>query len=129
MKWLGEYMKKYQIIVTVTVPEKDDLQLPEDPLILLFQSVRELLINSSKHAGINQADVRLERHEGQLRIAVSDQGAGFDLAAAAAEIPSGGISSRFGLSVFKSGCALSAAHWSWSRPRAKEPPRCWCCRF
>jgi signal transduction histidine kinase len=23
LKWLGEYMKKYQIIVTVTVPEKD----------------------------------------------------------------------------------------------------------
>lgn len=59
--------------------------------------MQELLINSSKHAGINQADVRLERHEGQLRIAVSDQGAGFDLAAAAAETPSGGISSKFGL--------------------------------
>jgi PAS domain S-box-containing protein len=100
LKWLGEYMKKHQITVTVTVPETDDLKLPEDQVVLLFQSVRELLINSSKHAGTREADVRLERYDGQLRIEVSDQGVGFDLAAAAAAAagtPSGGISSKFGL--------------------------------
>ena len=98
LKWLGEYMRKYQITVTVTVPEKDALQLPEDQAVLLFQSVRELLINSSKHAGTGKADVRLEWNDGQLRIEVSDQGAGFDLAAISAPgTPSGGISSKFGL--------------------------------
>lgn len=55
LKWLGEYMKKHQITVTVTMPEKDNLRLPEDQAVLLFQSVRELLINSSKHAGTGQA--------------------------------------------------------------------------
>jgi signal transduction histidine kinase/CheY-like chemotaxis protein len=99
LKWLGEYMKKHQITVTVAVPEKDDLRLPEDQAVLLFQSVRELLINSGKHAGTRQADVRLERNDGHLRIMVSDRGAGFDLAAAAAAVgtPHGGISSKFGL--------------------------------
>ncbi len=103
LKWLGQYMKKHQITVTVTVPEKDDLKLPEDQAVLLFQSVRELLINSSKYAGTRQADVKLEGNDGQLRIEVSDQGIGFDLAAAAAAAaaaagtPSGGISSKFGL--------------------------------
>jgi PAS domain S-box-containing protein len=101
LKWLGEYMRKHQITVAVTVPETDALKLPEDQAVLLFQSVRELLINSSKHAGTREADVRLERYDGQLRIEVRDQGVGFDLAAAAAAAaagtPSGGISSKFGL--------------------------------
>ena len=99
LKWLGEYMKKHQINVTVTVPANVNLSLPEDQAVLLFQSVRELLINSSKHAGTRQADVRLEWNDGQLRIEVSDQGAGFDLAAVAIAVgrPDGGISSKFGL--------------------------------
>ncbi|HEY5931663.1 MAG TPA: response regulator, partial [Nitrospira sp.] len=74
------------------------LKLPEDQIILLFQSVRELLINSSKHAGTGEATVRMEQRDGLLKIDVRDEGAGFDLAAAAsAGTPSGGISSEFGL--------------------------------
>ncbi|MDI3465757.1 MAG: hypothetical protein OJF50_004578 [Nitrospira sp.] len=95
LKWLGEYMQKHQIAVTVTVPEEDELILPEDQTILLFQSVRELLINSSKHAGTGQATVVLEHRDGLLRIEVCDEGTGFDLAAA--DTPHGGISSKFGL--------------------------------
>ena len=45
LKWLGEYMKRYNLAVTVTAPEKE-LKLPEDHVFLLFQSVRELLINA-----------------------------------------------------------------------------------
>ncbi len=97
LKWLGEYMKKHQIAVAVSVPEKDDFKLPEDQAVLLFQSVRELLINSAKHAGTRQADVRLVRNSGDLRIEVRDRGAGFDPAIASAGTPSGGISSKFGL--------------------------------
>lgn len=97
LKWLGEYMKRHEITVTVIVPE-EHLQLPEDQAVLLFQSVRELLINSSKHAGTRQASVRLEWNDRHLRIEVSDRGKGFDLAAAAsAGTPSGSISSKFGL--------------------------------
>lgn len=96
LKWLGEYMKKHQINVTVTVPEKDDLQLPEEQAVLLFQSVRELLINSSKYAGTGQAEVRLERNDGQLRIEVGDRGIGFDSATTAAGTSSG-VASKFGL--------------------------------
>ena len=98
LKWLGEYMQKHQITVTVTVPEKDELMLPEDQTVLLFQSVRELLINSSKYAGTGQATVAMEYRDGFLSIEVRDEGAGFDLAAAAAgETPGGGVSSKFGL--------------------------------
>jgi signal transduction histidine kinase len=90
LKWLGQYMKKYDLAVTVTVPE--DLTLPEDRTVLLFQSVRELLINSWKHAGTGEASVTVERGMNVLRIQVQDKGKGF----AVANTP-GEISSKFGL--------------------------------
>ena len=91
LKWLGEYMKKYDLTVTVTVPD-ENLMLPEDQTLLLFQSVRELLINSWKHAGTGEASVTVKRDLNVLRIEVHDNGKGF----AAAETP-GEISSKFGL--------------------------------
>jgi len=98
LKWLGDYMQKHDMAVTVMVPEQQDLALPEDQMVLLFQSVRELLINSWKHAGTGKATVTLEQSNGQLRIVVRDEGAGFELAAAtAADSPTGGLSSKFGL--------------------------------
>ncbi|WHZ25959.1 MAG: Two-component transcriptional response regulator, NarL/FixJ family [Nitrospira sp.] len=97
LKWLAEYMKKkHEQNVTVIVPEGDWFQLPEDQRVLLFQSVRELLINASKHAGTGTVTVRMTQREDQIQIEVCDEGRGFDLAAAA-RIPSGGISSKFGL--------------------------------
>jgi signal transduction histidine kinase len=85
--------------VTVNVPEQQERTLPEDQAVLLFQSVRELLINASKYAGTGAATVTLEWREDQLRICVRDEGAGFDVAAAAAAAgaQTGGLSSKFGL--------------------------------
>lgn len=100
LKWLGDYMRKYGQTVTVLVPDNHELNLPEADRVLLFQSVRELLINASKHAGTDKAVVRMERHDANLYVTVSDEGEGFDPAAvtsATAGIPSGGISSKFGL--------------------------------
>lgn len=95
LKWLGEYMKKHDLQVTVIVPEQDTLRLQEDRVVLLFQSVRELLINSAKHAGTGEATVALEHQQDQaLRIEVRDNGKGFD--ASTAERPSE-LSSKFGL--------------------------------
>ncbi|NGZ10907.1 MAG: PAS domain S-box protein [Nitrospira sp. LK70] len=99
LNWLAEYMKaKHEQTVTVVVPEDQGLDLPEEQRLLLFQSVRELLINSAKHAGTGQAALTMEIRADHLCITVNDEGAGFDLAAAAAVgTPSDEISSRFGL--------------------------------
>jgi signal transduction histidine kinase len=101
LKWLGEYMQKLYMTVTVTVPEQLQLTLPEDQAVLLFQSVRELLINASKYAGTGAASVTLEHCDDRLRIHVRDEGAGFDVAAAAAAAATAGTqvggSSKFGL--------------------------------
>lgn len=100
VQWLAEYMQsKHKHSVTVIVPGAHELMLTEDQSILLFQSVRELLINSAKHAECGRATVRIECFEETLSIEVRDQGKGFNIAAAAAaaETTSGGISSKFGL--------------------------------
>jgi signal transduction histidine kinase len=98
LRWLGTYMQKHSMTVTVRAPEENELSLPEDQVTLLFQSVRELLINSSKYAGTGEATVTLDQREDDLRIQVRDEGAGFDMTAAAtAGTPTGGVSSKFGL--------------------------------
>jgi PAS domain S-box-containing protein len=101
LHWLAESMRKRNQVVTVVTLGPAEIRLPEDQMALLFQSVRELLINSWKYAGTEQATVTLEQSDAALRIVVSDQGRGFDpaatAAAAATGIPSGGLSSKFGL--------------------------------
>jgi signal transduction histidine kinase len=97
LKWLGEYMQKLSLAVTVTFPEQLELALPEDQAMLLFQSVRELLINASKYAGSGAAAVTVEYRDDLLRIGIRDEGVGFDVTAAAAATASGESSSKFGL--------------------------------
>ena len=99
LQWLSEYMKKREMVVTVTVPDGAEINLPEDQAMLLFQSVRELLINAWKHAKSRETWVRLEQRTDMLEIEVLDNGRGFDLAAVttATHAPTGGLSSQFGL--------------------------------
>ncbi len=59
--------------------------LAEDVRILLFQSVRELLINIIKHAQAHEVTVDIVRVDGSIRISVADDGVGFDAADTLAE--------------------------------------------
>jgi PAS domain S-box-containing protein len=95
LRWLGERMQRHELAVTVQI-EIEDLPLPEDQAVLLFQSVRELLMNTIRHAHSNSATVRMAQESGSLRVEVRDEGVGFDLAAAAAATPAA-VSSKFGL--------------------------------
>lgn len=78
LRWLGEHMKRFELTVTVHIDAPEELPLIEDRAILLFQSIRELLINAAKHARTNTASVRLTQEDGLLRLTVQDQGVGFD---------------------------------------------------
>ena len=95
--WLAHYMEKYDLAVCITVPDQE-VNLPEDQCTLLFQSVRELLINSAKHARAGEAAVDMTLDDGRIKIIVSDKGQGFDLAAANIVGDNAcGLSSKFGL--------------------------------
>ena len=98
LRWLSEYMQKLSLTVTISMPEELPLTLPEDQAVLLFQSVRELLINTSKYAGTGAATVTVECRNDHLFIRVQDEGGGFDVATVTASETSGGkLSYKFGL--------------------------------
>jgi signal transduction histidine kinase/ActR/RegA family two-component response regulator len=96
LTWLASQMKRHDLKVTVLAPDTD-ISLPENQAVLLFQSVRELLINASKHARSPDAKVVLQQAGGALRIEVTDHGIGFDASAPSAGAPHATASSKFGL--------------------------------
>ena len=72
--------------------------LPADQALLLYQSVRELLLNCVKHAHVRQATLILNQINGSLHITVSDQGRGFDPETVKPVMKAGGASTGgFGL--------------------------------
>ena len=83
LRWLAEQMQQQDFVVSLEL-KSEIIPLPEDQARLLYQSVRELLINVVKHGQTDRARVTVTLAEGVLRIAVTDQGAGFDLTAAKA---------------------------------------------
>ena len=87
LPWLAEQMQQRDLIVSLELKTHIP-PLPEDQALLVFQSVRELLINCSKHAGVQEAKVVLQQMEGALHITVSDAGRGFDLAKASSSTKS-----------------------------------------
>jgi len=79
LEWLAaETRKNYNIEVTV---EADSSANPKtaDVRIFLFRAVRELLLNSAKHAGGSAVHIKMQhRRPGRVRIIVNDEGPGFD---------------------------------------------------
>jgi len=78
LEWLARWMRdKYRFRVDLSIGTRPELH--EDLKVLVFESVRELLFNAVKHANVSRARVSLEQvDEAKLRIAVSDEGTGFD---------------------------------------------------
>jgi signal transduction histidine kinase len=52
--------------------------IEDDDRFLLFQMVRELLVNVVKHARAHRVTVYIKRHGSNLQITVKDDGVGFD---------------------------------------------------
>lgn len=96
LTWLIDNMKRHELAVTLDVKQVGDLPLTQDRAVLLFQSVRELLINVAKHGIVKRATVQMTYEGGLLRLAVHDSN-GFDLAAAAISESPSPLSSKFGL--------------------------------
>ncbi len=82
LKWLAEQMQQHRLTVSFHA-DREPLTLAEDHATLLFQSVRELLMNTVKHAATEQASITVDRLGNRLRVVVQDQGCGFDPTAAA----------------------------------------------
>lgn len=100
LKWLGDHMKQHGLQTVVNTPSCPGSRIPEAHALLLFQSVRELLVNAAKYAGTHEAFVTVSEEPDALRIQVRDHGQGFDasrLESAPSIEATTGASSKFGL--------------------------------
>lgn len=78
LRWLAEDMTQYGLSVEVTM-ERDQLTLTENEAVLLFQSVRELMMNVVKHAGVDRVYLAVTLSSSdEVCIEISDRGVGFD---------------------------------------------------
>jgi CheY-like chemotaxis protein len=79
LNWLAEqFAKQYALTVDLQVPQ-EHVSVSEDLAFLLYRSVRELLINVTKHAQTSHVVIAITvgSHDA-LHIRVTDQGRGFD---------------------------------------------------
>jgi two-component system, chemotaxis family, CheB/CheR fusion protein len=75
-RWLAEDLhRSYGLLVDVA--ESEELALDETARIKLFRAIRELLINVSKHAGVDRARVQIRREGDLVSVLVEDGGVGF----------------------------------------------------
>ncbi len=78
--WLATWMQeRHGLTVEVTADPEATLE-PRDLRTLAFESVRELLFNVVKHAGVTRASVALTPvSDDRLKIVVADEGVGFEV--------------------------------------------------
>lgn len=96
LRWLADKFRRHNLTVGVKA-DAVDVELTDDQIGLLFQSVRELLMNVVKHGKTNRAQVSLSSHGDGLTIEVSDEGCGFDPIALAGGPQTFDAASQFGL--------------------------------
>jgi PAS domain S-box-containing protein len=80
---LEQLVEQFQDEHGIMIHFSDDDQpkpLTADGSVLLFQAVRELLVNVVKHAGARRIEVIMNRLNDEVRITVHDDGGGFDAA-------------------------------------------------
>ena len=78
ISWLAEkHEEKHGIRVEIE-DDKAPKPLSDDVRVFLFQAVRELLMNTAKHARVGEAKISLRRDREGIRITVADWGRGFD---------------------------------------------------
>ncbi len=94
LRWLTQWFAERHGL-TVSLSAADDIEpVPEEVILQLFHSIRELLFNVVKHAGIKTARVAVSQREGRIYVSVEDEGVGFDPSQLRAR---GGSSGGFGL--------------------------------
>jgi signal transduction histidine kinase len=78
LHWLADEMQeRYRLDVAVDNDERAT-PLSQETRTVLYRAVRELLINVARHAGTDQARVRIGEPGERVEIDVIDEGVGFD---------------------------------------------------
>ncbi|MBT0664621.1 PAS domain S-box protein [Geobacter pelophilus] len=80
LKWLGEEFEGNYGLKTAITNDTSPIPLTYETRSTIFQIVRELLLNITKHAGTKQASITIARKDQMIVVTVEDNGKGFELA-------------------------------------------------
>ncbi len=104
---IGWFCRGFESIYTDIPVEKDirleESQVPENLKIIIFRIIQEAMNNSAKHSRARKISLGLSLEDGCIALRVSDDGVGFDRAAAASK----GQGAKFGLSSMRERAELS----------------------
>ena len=103
-RWVGE---KHRLTVHFRPPAAPLPPLSEDVSVLLYQAVRELLLNTVKYSQVESAEVTLSHQERTLTLTVADAGIGFDPTRLRV---AGGVEGGFGLLGIRERMELVGGH-------------------
>ena len=80
LHWLAARQRENFGLILHVDADADETRVPvsETTRVLLFQAVREVLLNTVKHGRVREASVLMSRRDGELCLSVSDEGVGFD---------------------------------------------------
>jgi signal transduction histidine kinase len=83
-QFLDDWSALAGVAVSLRADDLPDQWLAPDVETQLFRILQEALTNVGKHSGARQVSVEIERTNSGVSLAVTDDGCGFDVAAAAA---------------------------------------------
>jgi len=78
VEWFAKHVRSQHGIRVEVRKETADIPMSDELKVLLFRSVRELMINIVKHAQARHAQVTIARNGSEVRIMVGDDGVGMD---------------------------------------------------
>jgi PAS domain S-box-containing protein len=97
--------------------------LPNDVALAMFRVLEEALCNAVRHAAVHRVSVSLGGSRDELRLDVTDEGAGFDPEAAMRSHGLGLIGMRERLSLVDGECLIESHPGAGTRIRARVPLR------
>ena len=89
VEWLAEVIQEQQGITVKVQVDRSAKPMNDEMRVILFQTVRELLVNVVKHAKAQHIRVFIAREEAALQVKIEDDGLGMGISADVAKGPSG----------------------------------------
>lgn len=78
IEWLADRLTERHGVACTVEDTGEKIEMEEDLMVTLYQLVRELMVNVTKHAQAKNASVAVGREDGDISIRVRDDGKGFD---------------------------------------------------
>ncbi len=78
LKWLAREVSRTDQLPVEVIADDFPESLPDEHRTCIYRVVQESLRNAARHAGAHQARISVQQEDGNLHVAVRDDGKGFD---------------------------------------------------